>query len=88
MPVLCFAPRELGFRDATRASAAGLKPGVMVRVRPILLSQGINEEQSVANLMQTHTAEQTALNEKALNELNDFQAEQKVEEEKETITAL
>ncbi len=74
MPVLCFAPRELGFRDAARASAAGLKPGVMLRVRPVLLSQGINEEQSVANLMQTHTAEQTALNERALAQLNEFQA--------------
>lgn len=74
MPVLCFAPRELGFRDAARASAAGLKPGVMLRVRPILLSQGINEEQSVANLMQTHTAEQTALNERALAQLSELQA--------------
>ena len=64
----------IGHEVLKQLKAAGLKPGVMLRVRPVLLSQGINEEQSVANLMQTHTAEQTALNERALAQLNEFQA--------------
>ena len=36
----------------------GLLPGSPVRVTAALFTQGINEEQSVANLMGTHTAEQ------------------------------
>lgn len=73
-PTLCFAPRELGFRDAAAAAAAGLTAGATLRVHPILFTQGINEEQSMANLMHTHTAEQAAINERALRQLHSFQS--------------
>ena len=40
----------------------------------MLATQGINEEQTVANLLRTHTAEQARLNAAALATLVDYQA--------------
>lgn len=64
-PVLCFSPHELGFRDEEHARAVGLPLGVSFPVRLALFNQGVNEEQTMANLMQTNTNEQRRLNGRA-----------------------
>ena len=65
-PVLCFSARELGFKDEAHARALGLEPGSHVPLQLALFSQGVNEEQTMANLMLTHTAEQQRINQRAL----------------------
>ena len=72
-PTLCFTPAELGFANAGAAAALGLEIGAEIAVVPVLATQGINEEQSVANFLRTHTAEQARLNVAALATLTEYQ---------------
>ena len=72
-PTLCFTPAELGFADVTAARSLGLEPGVPIGVVPCLATQGINEEQTIANFLRTHTHEQTQLNLRALATLAEYQ---------------
>ena len=46
-----------------------------IRVRVALFSQGINEKQTLANLLRTNVATQAAANEAALDSLADFHSE-------------
>ena len=71
-PVLAFTPSELGLRDASHAAKLGLPCGRVVRIFPVLSTQGINEEQSLANLLRTHTAEQSQLNSRAIEQLSAY----------------
>ena len=74
MPILCFSPQELGFRNAEDAASVGFNSGELVRVFPVLFTQGINEEQNVANLMHTNTDEQAEINKRAFVQLSNFVA--------------
>ena len=71
-PVIELSPRDLGFRDAAHAASMGLGPGSLVEVVAVLVTQGINEEQSMASLMRTNTAEQQALNLRAARRLRAY----------------
>jgi hypothetical protein len=68
-PVLAFAPTELGFRDAEHAGQLGMPCGCTVAVHAVLTTQGITEEQNLANLFRTNTAEQAALNARCVEQL-------------------
>lgn len=72
-PTLCFAPSELGFADARAAEELGLQSGHAVAVVAVLATQGINEEQAVANFLRTNTHEQHQLNLAALAALAEYQ---------------
>ena len=72
-PALCFTAAELGFADVKAARALGLESDVPISVVPCLATQGINEEQTIANFLRTHTHEQTQLNLRALATLAEYQ---------------
>ena len=61
-PLLVFAPAELGLRDEEHAAQLGLPCGRMVRVHTVLATQGITDEQTLANVFHTNTGEQATIN--------------------------
>ena len=67
--MLAFTVSELGFRDAAHAATLGLPCGSLVSVHSTLVTQGINDEQSLANLLRTNTAEQAQLNARCVEQL-------------------
>ena len=68
-PVLTFSLLELGFRDGSHAASLGLPCGSSVGVQPTLATQGVTEEQSLANLFRTNTDEQSQINSKCVEQL-------------------
>lgn len=68
-PVLTFTLSELGFRDSLHATALGLPCGSLVNVHSTLATQGINDEQTLANLLRTNTVGQAQLNARCVEQL-------------------
>ena len=57
------------FRDGSHAASLGLPCGSSVGVQPTLATQGVTEEQSLANLFRTNTDEQSQINSKCVEQL-------------------
>ena len=73
-PILEMSAEALGFRDAAHAAAMGLPPGTRIPVRAVLFTQGINEDQSMASVMRTHTSDQQAINQIATRRVRAYVA--------------
>ena len=71
-PVLELSPHDLGFLDREHARSMGWRHGLRLPVHAVLFTQGINEDQSMANLMRTHTADQQAMNAVAVRGLRTY----------------
>ena len=71
-PVLAFAPTELGFRDMEHAAHLGFPAGSAVTVTSVVSTQGINDEQSLANFFQTNLREQSRINLFCVDELQEY----------------
>ena len=70
--VLVFSARSLGFCDAAHAARAGLTVGRLFPVCCVLFTQGIDAEQSMANMMRQHTTEQQGFNVAAVHAMRAY----------------
>lgn len=68
-PILAFELAELGFRNAEHAASLGMPCGNLVRVHCTIASQGVTDEQTLANVLRTNVAEQERMNLQCLEQL-------------------